>query len=513
MNQEQKRYQAFEHELTNKDGTIMHINQALKNAARLWPHKIALISPTEQVTFRDLYARSCRLGIHLIEQGTKPKDLVLLWCPNDTAFYVAYFAILQIGAVVVPINTMLHAHEVAYIIKDSQAVHLITTKEKSDQLQKNNIDTPPITDSKDWNQSSTGLKTSLNITIPKTGPDELTALLYTSGTKGQPKGVMLSSKNILTNVLQGVARLNPTHEERVCAILPLFHSFAQNSCVWTPILFGATVIVCPRIERKSLLWALGHKPTAFLGVPMLYGLMCKMLTLNLNSIRYFIAGGDILTDKIRAAFALIYGRKLINGYGLTETSPVIAIQDGTNMGSLGAVGSPCLGVEVSIRNQDGTPAPDSTVGNIWVKGENIMLGYYKAAQKTDAIIKNGWFNTGDTGRMTTNGKLVLAGRSKDLIINKGLNIYPQEIENVLQSHNNVLLAAVIGQIMEDGQELPIAFVQLANKQEEVEQTLRSLCKERLAPYKIPRSVRVIRKMPLTASGKIDKKVLVDNNIA
>ncbi|MBT4578239.1 long-chain fatty acid--CoA ligase, partial [bacterium] len=175
--------------------------------------------------------------------------------------------------------------------------------------------------------------------------------------------------------------------------------------------------------------------------------------------------------------------------------------------------SPCLGVKVSIRNQDGTPAPDSTVGNIWVKGENIMLGYYKAAQKTDAIIKNGWFNTGDTGRMTTNGKLVLAGRSKDLIINKGLNIYPQEIENVLQSHNNVLLAAVIGQIMEDGQELPIAFVQLANKQEEVEQTLRSLCKERLAPYKIPRSVRVIRKMPLTASGKIDKKVLVDNNIA
>jgi long-chain acyl-CoA synthetase len=510
---EQRRYQAFSHELTQPNGKPTHISQSLCRAARLWPHKVALIGKQERVTFRELYARSCRLSKQLLDLGVKPNDRVVTWCPNGIAFYVSYFAVLQVGALVAPANTMLHAREIELILKDSQASILIATKDKFAILQKYNIKCPTTIDADDWNQDSNGINTAPIPPKLQLYPEVPVVILYTSGTTGKPKGVMLSSKNILTNVLQGVARMNPTRSERLCAILPLFHSFAQNSCVWTPILFGATVIVCPRIDRTSLRWALDLQPTAFLGVPALYGLMCKMLTLKLNSIRYFICGGDALPDKIRMAFAMIYGRQLLNGYGMTEASPVIAVQNGTHVVAHGTVGTPCLGVQIAIKHE-GVVAkqPHNTPGSILAKGDNIMLGYYNAQNETDKVIVDGWLHTGDQGFINKAGELVLAGRNKNLIIHKGLNIYPQEIENILQMHTNVMFAAVVGQATKDGDQIPVAFVQLADPDDDAQSTLTQLCKAHLAPYKIPRSITIVGRIPLTASGKVDKKTLVDKHL-
>jgi long-chain acyl-CoA synthetase len=338
-------------------------------------------------------------------------------------------------------------------------------------------------------------------------PEELAALLYTSGTTGLPKGVMLSSKNIMTNVLQVAALLGKPADERILGVLPLFHSFAQNTCVWASIFYGITIILVPKIERRYILEGLHHKPTIFLGVPALYGLICLMKTAPLDSVRLFVSGGDALPDKIRSAFGLIYRRKIVNGYGLTETTPVISVNLDDETVPASNVGRPLVGVVCVARNEHDVDLPQGTIGVLWVKGDNVMLGYYNAQESTDKILKNGWLNTGDLGYIDSHGRIVITGREKDLIIHKGFNIYPQEIENVILSYPNAIRAGVVGRIDEDG-EVPVAFVQLRSHEENCERHLRALCAQHLAAYKIPRQFFCDTKdLPATATGKIDKKVL------
>ena len=339
-------------------------------------------------------------------------------------------------------------------------------------------------------------------------PDEMAVLLYTSGTTGLPKGVMLSSKNIMTNVLQGLSRLKVWGNERVLGVLPLFHSFAQNACVWTPLFAGVTVILVPKIDRRYILEGLQQRPTMFLGVPALYGLLCLMKAAPIEGIKYFVSGGDALPDRIRAAFGLIYHRKIISGYGLTETSPLISVSLDDETVPTSNVGLPAYGVDVSIRDEQGKELSQGAIGQLWVKGDNIMLGYYNAPEMTAKVMKNGWFDTGDLAYLDKKGRIVISGRIKDLIINKGLNIYPQEIENVIQGYSNVLRVGVIGKRVNAEGEIPIAFVQLIKKEEDIEDKLKKLCASHLAAYKIPKQfICSTEELPLTTTGKVDKKVL------
>lgn len=281
----------------------------------------------------------------------------------------------------------------------------------------------------------------------------------------------------MTNVVQMIARVGLWQGERIFGVLPLFHSFAQSICVWATLFVGCTVIVVPNINRRDILQGLEQKPTFFCGVPALYGLLCLLKTAPLDSVKCFVSGGDALSDKIRAAFALIYGRKICNGYGLTETAPLVSVdlRDQTELTS--NVGRAVCGITTSIRDERGNVLLNGEIGELWVKGDNVMLGYYNESEMTAKVLTDGWLHTGDLAYIDKNNTIVITGRVKDLIIHKGFNIYPQEIENIIMSHASVIRTGVIGRNDPQVGQVPIAYVQLREEQEGIEQELKKfVCK-------------------------------------
>lgn len=497
--------------LITRDGAVMNLGQLLAQSAQLYGDRIALICLGKRVSFKELYFRAYALTKKLHAKGVKPRDRVLLFFENSIEFYIGYFAIAQAGAVVAPLNTFLREKELEHIIRDAHPRLMIASKELIARLAEDHIENlPELLTEDDMAMNDVVQEHTIEVPPSYLQPDEMAALLYTSGTTGLPKGVMLSARNIMVNCIEGITRLGIglVKDERAFGVLPLFHSFAQTACVWGSILMGATVIVVPKIERRYIMEGLTHKPTVFLGVPALFGLMCLLKTADLSSVKYFISGGDALPDRIRAAFALVYQRKICTGYGLSETSPTISayMEDETVVTT--CVGRPIVGVTVEIRDEAGAVLEPGTIGEIWVTGQNIMLGYYNEPEKTKEVIKNGWLDTGDLGYIDDKGRLIITGRLKDVIVNKGFKIYPQEIENVLLMYPGVIRVGVIGEIDPMSGEIAVAYVQLRHMEPDIEQKLKNLCTQNLASYKIPRKfICVTHNLPTTATGKVDKKVL------
>lgn len=491
------------------DGAMMCLGQLLQRSASIFTDNVALICNDKSITYKELYYRSILLSATLIEKGIKPQDRVLLFFENSVEFYIGYFAAVQVGAVIAPLNTFLHETELAHIVNDAQPTIIITASTHVDLFKKvlHAGSTVQLVTQLDMDMTSSIPEVLPAFTVAKLDPETMAALLYTSGTTGLPKGVMLSSKNIMTNIIQALSRSRMQEDERVLGVLPLFHSFAQNVCVWSSMFIGFTVILVSKIDRRSILDGLRHRPTIFFGVPALYGFLCLLKTAEFPDVKFFVSGGDVLPDKIRAAFQLIYRRKLCNGYGLTEATPFVSVdlEDVTEPTS--CIGKSFIGLQAVVIDQLGQPAPQGDIGELILKGDNVMLGYYNAPDMTAATIKNGWLYTGDLAYIDPKGKIIITGRIKDLIIHKGFNIYPAEIENVILSHPNVIRAGVIGK-REEIEEVPVAFVQIRAEQPDIEQALKKLCSSHLASYKVPREFYVsTADMPATATGKVDKKVL------
>jgi len=504
---EQARFEEILRQM-NPHAEGIYAGALLERASQLFPQRVALIYEDQRITFRQLYFHVCECASRLQDAGVVAGDRVIISLHNSIPFYVAYFAVWHLGAVIAPINTYLIDKELVYIIKDAQPKALIVDKEREELFGSLVDSTIPVLTSDDV---QTGMHVSEGVTKSVIrGQDELCALLYTSGTTGAPKGVMLSSRNIMTNIAQVLSRVTLEYDDndRIFAVLPLFHVFAQNTCVWTSTFCGLTVIVVPKIERRAILAGLVHKPTLFLGVPALYGLLCLMKNAPLDSVRLFVSGGDALPDKIRSYFALIYRRRICNGYGLTETSPVIAAALEDEYMVTSTIGKPLPGIVCEIRDEWGDTVLQGVSGELWVKGDNVMLGYYNAPEATAVVLKDGFLNTGDLAYVDEQGRLVISGRSKDLIIHKGVNVYPPEIENVLMLHANVINAAVVGLPDPDVGEYVVAFVQLREKTPGIEKELRQLCMQNCAAYKVPRYfICDTQELPMTATRKVDKKVL------
>lgn len=492
------------------DGHIINLGQLLYISAARYAQRTALIFQDRQMTFGQLYVSAAQLTKKIQAKGVRPRDRVLLFFENSIEFYIGYFAIVQAGAVVAPLNTFLKEKELEHIIHDANPALMIASKELIARLKEDHIENLPELLTQDDMELIRDVQELGDKPQTYLKEDEIAAILYTSGTTGLPKGVMLSSRNILINCIQWMARLDMSlaENERAFGVLPLFHSFAQSCCVWGSTLLGATVIIVPKIERRHILEGLAHQPTFFLGVPALFGLMCLLKTADISQIKYFVSGGDALPDKIRAAFALIYQRKICSGYGLSETSPVLTADFDDETEPTNCVGRPLIGVALEIRDEQARKLQDGKIGEIWAQGENIMLGYYNEPAKTAEVLRDGWFDTGDLGYIDPKGKLVITGRLKDVIINKGFKIYPQEIENVILMHPNVIRVGVIAEVDESSGEIAVAYVQLRHAQEDIEKKLKDLCTQNLAAYKVPRKfVCVTYNLPTTATGKVDKKVL------
>lgn len=501
---------------SDERGQLFYLGNLLQRAALSFADKIALLEEGRQLTYREFYFRAVLLSNKLLEQGVKPGDKVFIFYENSLEFYIAYFAILQTGAVVVPVNIFLHARELAYILNDAQPVVCFV----SDSLQERYDEAcqlegvlakPVVMTQHDFDWATPYDCSVVDRFVPKTQDnDSLAVLLYTSGTTGVPKGVMLSSRNALTNSMQAHARFmfaGLTSDERFFCVLPLFHVFAQNSCLWLPVLTGSSVIIVKKIDRKLIRNGLLQNPTLFFGFPALYGLLCLMKDAPLSSIKMFVSGADMLPDKIRSFFSMIYRRKICTGYGLTEAAPVIAVHFGEQDQAAHVVGHILPGIQIRILNESGDACKPNEVGVLWAKGDNIMLGYYNSPEQTAQVLVDGWLNTGDLASRDRQGNLAIRGRSKDLIIHKGFNIYPAEIENILLKHPDVVKAAVVGQYDDQTGQIPIAYVAAKADPEMVKKHLFDLCAQSLAAYKVPRRIVCLEDLPMTPTGKIDKKQL------
>ena len=505
VEQERRQYELLRIKVSGT-GTLMCPNRLLEYAVGHYANDTALIFEDQHITYQELYDWVCRFATVLRKHKVKPQERILLCFDNSPEFYVAYYAIWHVGAVVTPLNTFLHDREFAHIVKDAKPSHIITSVDRAESfraaLPEQKLDLLTEKDLRAVQHEGVADREIIDIPL-----EQMTALLYTSGTTGLPKGVVLSGKNIMINVLQGVARL-PFERERVLGVLPLFHSFAQCVCVWGAIFTGSTVLLSPKIGRSHILSVLKYKPTVFLGVPALYGLLCMLRTAPMSAVKMFVSGGDALPDRIRLAFSILYRRKISSGYGMTETSPLLSIDTEMLYAPTSMVGRPFYGIDVSVRDEKGKELPAGEIGELWVRGDNVMLGYYQLPEETERMLRDGWLDTGDLAYLTAEGEIVITGRLKDLIIHKGLNIYPQEIENVIIAHSNVLRVGVIGKVDESTGEVPVAFVQLRAEQEGVEQELHELCSQHLATYKQPREFLCSAdELATTATGKVDKKVL------
>jgi len=504
--QEEKRFRALQQELS-EGGRFIYPGRLLQRARAACPKRAVIIFEGRTISYDELYRRVCIFAASLRKGGVKPGDRVLICFENVPEFYIAYYAVWHLGAVVTPVNTFLHEKELAHILHDAAASHVITASDRVDAFMKHDgLEEDNIFTEADIKAEEPVADGKIDETIEEIPVDQMTALLYTSGTTGLPKGVMLSGTNIITNVMQCAARLS-FRRERVFGVLPLFHSFAQCICVWASLYTCCTIILVRKIDRRRILNGLKQEPTAMIGVPALYGLFCLLRAEPMGQVRIFASGGDALPDKIRSIFGLLYRRKICNGYGLTETSPLISVDLEGLLEPTSCVGNLVCGVDVKITDEEGNPTPGKA-GLLWVRGDNIMLGYYNAPEETKKVLVDGWFNTGDLAYVDLHGKIVITGRLKDLIINKGLNIYPQEIENIILSHANVLRVGVVGRPHESEGEVPVAFVQLRKEQDGAEVELSKLCSQQLAPYKVPRSfICSAKELAVTATGKVDKKIL------
>jgi long-chain acyl-CoA synthetase len=491
----------------------------LKNAVLQHKERIFLIDSNNDatLTYHEFYKKVLLFASKLKKLNVNKGDHVVLFLDNSVEFIVAYFAIWHIGAVVVPLNFFLHEKEISFIVKDSCPKFVVAKEESKHIFEKVCSDICPVFTEKDvivQNNCSQAeyqkIEKKLDCETKNIHPDDMCLLLYTSGTTGFPKGVMLSSKNVLCNTLQTCSRFNMIdnlQHERFLCVLPLFHVFAQNTCMWLPIITGSSIIVIRKIDRRLIKEGFKYIPTMFMGFPALYGLLCLMRDVPLDSVKIFVSGADMLPDKIRTSFALLYGRRICSGYGLTEASPVVAVNYHNHERNAQVVGEPLSGISYQIRDDKGNILPQGEIGTLWIKGDNVMLGYYGESKLTEKILVDRWLNTGDLVKSYENGMISITGRSKDLIIHKGFNIYPQEIENLLLLHPAVVKAAVVGYADQNVGQIPVAYVSTKEKVNNIENLLLDFCVENIARYKVPKKIICLDDLPMSSTGKINKKIL------
>ncbi len=488
--------------------------------------KPALLLNDDKITYGEIKETADKLAGYLSKQGVKKGDKVALFLRNSSEFIYAIFAVSKLGAVLVPINTFLKSEELSYILEDSGASVLIASAIHDKVV--NSSKASELCNFILWEgeEAVVGekhlhffdvLKETNNIESQARTLDDTAILVYTSGTTGKPKGAMLSNKNILSNADSGRRTINVKPKDRAIVFLPMFHSFTFSIGVMLPLYVGASIVIIQSIQPFSNIFkqTLTKKVTLFFGIPDVYNALAKAKLpwyfMWFNRIRAFISGAAALQPKTLDAMAKKFKRAtLLEGYGLSEASPAVCMNTFKKQ-KAGSVGTALYGYEMKIVDEEMSEVHRGTIGDIIVNGDNVMQGYLDRPTATDETIVNGWLLTGDMGYMDDEGFLFIVDRKKDLIISKGINIYPREIEETIDAFSDVGASAVIGIVDEKSGEAPIVYVELAEDIDTLdEQGLKKHMREHLANYKIPKQIHVIKELPKNATGKVLKRVLKEN---
>ncbi|MAS56699.1 MAG: long-chain-fatty-acid--CoA ligase [Pimelobacter sp.] len=519
--------------------TSYNLASLLEETTAAHPEREAIVFGDTRLSYAQVNGAANQVANLLVERGIKPGDKVALSCPNLPYFTIVYYGILKAGGTVVPLNVLLKGREVAYHLGDSDAKAYFCFQgtpelaigaegyagfgeaegcEHFFMITADPTASSPI-DGTETMAAAMGAQAPTFETVA-TDEDDTAVILYTSGTTGQPKGAELRHRNMRDNARSGEELFGAGTTEKpdtyIC-VLPLFHSFGQTVIQNGAFAFGGTVVMLPRFEADAALKLMAkEKITFFAGVPTMYwgllgalddsGVDVKELAGNL---RVSVAGGSALPVEVHKEFERRFGVTILEGYGLSETSPVASFSKYGEDVRVGSIGTPIPGVEMKLLAPESWEeiGPDDEIGEIAIKGHNIMKGYYGRPDATADSIQDGWFRSGDLGRKDEDGWYYIVDRSKDMIIRGGYNVYPREIEEVLMTHPDVSLAAVIGVPHESHGEEIKAVVILEKDASLTEDELVAWGKEQMASYKYPRLVEFVGDLPMTATGKILKREL------
>jgi long-chain acyl-CoA synthetase len=467
------------------------------------------------LTYRELDRAARGVAASLHARGIRPGQQVALMVPNVPEFTIAYFGILYAGCTVVPLNVLLSAPEVTYHVQDSESVLLIAHplfKEPA-SLGAQGAGIPVA-----WSDGGAAddlpamaAAAPVDVVHP-TSPDDTAVILYTSGTTGKPKGAELSHANLFVNCAVVVPKLVPIppDDHIAFATLPLFHSFGQTVIQNGTIANGGTFTLLPRFSPdEAFEILLRDGVTLFAGVPTMYFALLhhEGAPERVPSLRWCMAGGAPMPVEVMKAFEEKFGVEILEGYGLSETSPVASFNIPGRPRTPGSIGYPVWGVEMAILDDKDQPLPDGERGEICIRGHNIMKGYWQRPEATAETMRNGWFHSGDIGIRDPSGSYRIVDRVKDMIIRGGFNVYPREVEEVLYAHPAIVEAAVIGVPHPSHGEEVKAVVALAKGKEATAEDVIAWCKERLAAYKYPRQVEFTDALPKGPTGKILKREL------
>jgi long-chain acyl-CoA synthetase len=504
--------------------------EVLQNNVKQEPKKKVILTESTSLTNQELIDRVDSFARFLELSGITYKDKVAMVLGNNEYFLIAMFAITKIGAVAVPINNFLKQEELDYIINNCDAKMLITAtsfeselKSVFDNTQVEKIiwtDNYPNLDERNFCFDEVLQKTNVHEKLSHTPTlDDLAILIYTSGTTGNPKGAMLSYRNIFSNSIGGGERFKLTKKDRFVVYLPMFHSFTLSIMVIAPIYHNASIVVIKSIFpfANVLKHVLLKRVTIFLGAPQIYNALNKAKIpwyfMWFNSIRLFASGSAPLSEQVLLDFNKKFKKAvMVEGYGLSECSPAVSANLFEKRKVL-SVGLPFQSYEVKVVDDELMELPRGEVGELIVKGDCVMQGYYNNPEATDNTIVNGWLKTGDLAKIDEEGYIYIVDRKKDLIISKGMNIYPREIEEVLLTIDYIDNVAVIGVADETKDEKIVAFMEIkedTNKANINTSEIKKQLKQHLANFKIPKEIYIIDELPKNATNKILKRKLKDD---
>jgi long-chain acyl-CoA synthetase len=487
------------------------LTSVLRQAAADHADRPAVRMDEDVLTYADLWDAATRATELLKSFGVEPGDRVGIMLPNVPAFPIAYYGTLGAGGVVVPMNPLLKSREVAYYLGDSGAKLLFAWHAAAGEATKGAAETGTrVVEVTDPLLALAGPDPA-PITEER-GDDDDAVILYTSGTTGRPKGAELTHANLTRNAeLTATTLLKSGTGDVVMGCLPLFHVFGLTCGLNATVTAGSTLTLLPRFDAgKALEIIQRDRVTIFEGVPTMYAAMLHYTgeRPDVSSLRLCVSGGAAMPVEVLRGFEEAFGCIILEGYGLSETSPVASFNHPDKVRKPGSIGTPIAGVEMRLIDADGADVPPGEVGEIAIRGHNVMKGYWGRPDATAEVMEGageaggGWFRTGDLAKVDEDGYYYIVDRKKDLIIRGGYNVYPREIEEVLYEHPGVAEAAVIGIPHDDLGEEVGAAVKLKPGATATPADLRAFARERVAAYKYPRYVWIVDDLPKGPTGKI-----------
>jgi len=462
------------------------------------PEATALIYKDQSITYREMQGKTAAYRQYFVNQGIASGENVGLFCKNSPEFIYAYFALAQLGAVVVPLNLMLTEREMTYIAGDAQMKNLITMAP---------VPLPASVRQHVISEFAQALPEAADDFTMATDENRECVIIYTSGTTGFPKGAVLTHSNLANNARMSSEVVMTCAEDNFLCVLPMFHSFAWTVAVLCPLLYGGCVTIVEQFMPKDVITIIREqKVTVVSGVPAMYNFYKSLgVPEDFTSVRLFISGGASLPLEILNQFHIKTHKDIVEGYGLSEASPVVTINP-LGQCKPGSIGKALPGIEVSVVDADGVDLPPGEIGELITRSVCVMKGYYNMPEATEKAIVDGWLHTGDMAYIDEEGYVYIVDRLKDLVIVGGLNVYPREVEEVIYQFEGIFEAAVIGVPDRVRGEVVCAYVVMKEDTTLDKKKLMAYLQENLSSYKLPKEIIQIESMPKNATGKIMKKM-------